>query len=100
MRIASKVDTNQPAIVQAFRQMGARVQVLSFVGKGFPDLLICYRGTLALVEVKDGAKSASRRQLTPDEQAWHAEWDDAPLYIIASVDEAAKLLNEWDDWNA
>ncbi len=51
MRIASKVDTNQPAIVQTFRQLGARVQVLSFVGKGFPDLLICYRGTLALVEV-------------------------------------------------
>jgi len=99
MRIASKIDVTQPAIVQTFRQMGARVQVLSFVGKGFPDLLICYRGTLALVEVKDGDKSASRRRLTPDEQAWHDEWEGAPLYIIASVDEAAALLNEWDDWH-
>lgn len=96
--MAKRTDANQSVIVKAFRQMGARVQILSDVGKGFPDLLICYRGTLALVEVKDGSLSPSRRQLTPDEQAWHAEWDDAPLYIVASVDEAAKLLNEWDDW--
>lgn len=95
MRTAAKVDANQAAIVQAFRQLGARVQVLSHVGKGFPDLLICVRGKLALIEIKDGDKSASRRKLTPDEQAWHAEWQDAPLFIVASVEEAAVLINEW-----
>lgn len=90
-----RVDANQTQIVSAFRQMGARVQVLSHVGKGFPDLLICVRGRLALVELKDGAKSASRRKLTPDEARWHEEWADAPLFIISSVEEAAVLLNEW-----
>lgn len=96
MRIASRVDDNQPRIVQAFRRMGARVQVLSHVGKGFPDLLICVRGRLALVEVKDGDKSESRRKLTADEARWHEEWADAPVFIISSVEEAAKLLNEWE----
>lgn len=95
MRVASKIDTNQPAIVRTFRQLGARVQVLSQVGHGFPDLLILFRGRLALVEVKDGEKSASRRKLTPDEQSWHEEWADAPLFVIASIDEAAELLNTW-----
>lgn len=92
MRVASKVDTNQPAIVRALRQMGARVQILSMVGKGFPDLLICVRGKLALVELKDGNKPASQRRLTPDEQQWHEEWADAPLYIVTSIDDAVALL--------
>ena len=95
MRQASKVDTNQPAIVRTFRQLGAKVQVLSHVGKGFPDLLVCIRGKLALVEVKDGDKPPSARRLTADEQAWHEEWADAPLFIVSNVEEAAVLVNEW-----
>lgn len=90
-----RVDANQVEIVTAFRQMGARVQVLSNVGKGFPDLLICVRGRLALVELKDGAKSASRRKLTPDEVRWHEEWQEAPVFVIESIEEAVALLNDW-----
>lgn len=95
MRTAAKVDANQSQIVTALRQMGARVQVLSHVGKGFPDLLILYRSKLALIELKNGDMPASRRKLTPDEARWHEEWADAPLFIISSVEEAAVLLNEW-----
>lgn len=97
MRIASRIDTNQPFLVRALRQMGVRVQVLSGVGKGFPDLLILHRGKLALVELKDGSKSASRRKLTPDEQQWHEEWADAPLYVVANVDEIVDMLNRMID---
>jgi soluble P-type ATPase len=93
MRIASKIDVNQPAIVKALRQMGARVQVLSMVGKGFPDLLVLHRGKLALCELKDGSKSPSRRKLTPDEQAWHEEWQEAPLFVVATIDEAVAMLD-------
>jgi hypothetical protein len=73
--------------------MGARVQVLSHVGKGFPDLLICVRGKLALVELKDGSKSPSQRRLTPDEKAWHEEWKGAPIFIVSTVEEAEWLVN-------
>lgn len=98
MRVASKVDTNQPAIVRALRQMGARVQILSMVGKGFPDLLVLYRGWLALVEVKDGDKVKSKQKLTPDEQQWHEEWRDAPLFIVTTIDEAATVLERMGKW--
>lgn len=97
MRVASRIDTNQPTIVRALRQMGARVLVLSMVGHGCPDLLILFRQKLALVELKDGAKSASRRRLTPDEQQWHEEWADAPLYVVATVDEAVDMLDRMSE---
>jgi hypothetical protein len=67
------------------------------VGHGVPDLLILHRGKLALVELKDGAKSASRRKLTPDEQQWHEEWADAPLYVVATVDEAVTMLDRMSE---
>jgi soluble P-type ATPase len=97
MRIASRVDVNQPFLVRALRQLGARVQILSMVGHGVPDLLILHRGKLALVELKDGSKSASRRKLTPDEQAWHEEWADAPLYVVATIDEAVDMLDRMSE---
>jgi soluble P-type ATPase len=97
VRTASRIDHNQPEIVRVLRQLGARVQVLSMVGHGVPDLLILHRGKLALVELKDGSKSASRRKLTPDEQLWHEEWADAPLYVVATVDEAVDMLDRMSD---
>jgi hypothetical protein len=74
MRRAAKVDRNQAEIVKAFRQIGAKVQVLSAVGKGCPDLLVGFRGVNVLVEVKDGEKVASARTLTVDQKNWHDSW--------------------------
>lgn len=44
------------------------------MGRGVPDLLVGFRGANLLLEIKDGAKQPSKRQLTPDEAAWHAKW--------------------------
>lgn len=93
MRIASKVDLNQPEIVRALRQVGARVQVLSMVGQGCPDLLVYYPACgLVLMELKDGAQPPSKRRLTPDEERWHEDWQEAPLHIILSVEDALKTI--------
>jgi hypothetical protein len=88
MRRHGRVDANQTAIVKALRQTGATVQSLADIGKGCPDLLVGYRGTTYLLEVKDGSKPPSARLLTPDEGAWMAAWRGGPLHIVASVDEA------------
>jgi hypothetical protein len=72
-RIA-RVDANQKAVVAALRAAGATVQHLHTVGRGCPDLLVGYRGVNYLLEVKDGAKIPSKRQLTQDETHWHARW--------------------------
>ena len=97
MRTAARTDANQSAIVQAFRQCGCRVLDLSRMGQGIPDLLVEFRGRLFLVEVKDGAKSPSKRKLTPAEKTWHEHWQDAPVLIINSVDEAIAALNRMVD---
>ena len=51
-----KVDSNQTRVVKALRELGATVQHLHAVGKGCPDLLVGYKGSNYLLEVKDGEK--------------------------------------------
>ncbi len=94
MRRAAKVDDNQPEIVAAFRQMGCQVQPLHAVGSGCPDLAVSTSGRTYMVEVKDGSKSPSRRALTPDQQVWHACWQDE-VYIVETVEQVELLVKIW-----
>jgi hypothetical protein len=87
MNYARRVDDNQALIVQALRQVGARVQPLHTVGHGCPDLLVGFRGVNILLEVKDGQKPASARVLTSDERAWHDQWR-GQVAVVSSIDEA------------
>lgn len=92
MRRAAKIDANQPAIVQALRAVGASVQSLAAVGKGCPDLLVGFRGSDYLLEVKDGGKPPSERRLTPSQVEWHGVWQGAPVPVVASVDDALRAI--------
>ena len=74
MRRASKIDRNQPEIVDALRRAGASVQPLHSVGQGCPDLAVGFRGQTYLIETKDGSLPPSRRKLTPAQTEWHAAW--------------------------
>lgn len=86
-KYAARADANQPDITHALRSAGCLVQTTHMIGRGFPDLLICYRGVMALVEVKNGDG-----KLTPDEAAWHDKWRDAPVYICRGVEDVPALL--------
>ena len=89
MRRAARVDANQAAIVAALRQVGCYVQDLSGVGRGCPDLLVGYRGVWHVIEVKDGRKPPSARELTAAEFAWHEEASRyAPVGLVESVEQA------------
>ena len=96
MRRVCNIDANQPAIVDALRRAGCKVQHLHTVGKGCPDLLVGRNGNLWLMEVKDGAKPPSKRQLTKDEQIWHDLWADVRatgrLVVVESVGEALEAV--------
>jgi hypothetical protein len=72
-KFAARVDANQSAIVRTLERMGAGVKDCSRIGGGHPDLEVWWRGQVLYAEVKDGAKSASRRELTPEQAIWHAE---------------------------
>lgn len=86
MRKRAKVDTNQTSIVNALRQVGASVQSIATIGNGAPDLLIGFRGSNTLMELKVG-----KAALTTDEQEWHQEWR-GRVVIIRSADEALQAI--------
>lgn len=92
-RYAARVDDNQSEIVEALRAAGALVQPLHTVGGGVPDLLVAYRGTWYMIEIKDGSKPPSRRKLTDDERRWHDTFNEAaPVYVCGSIDEALEVI--------
>ncbi len=92
MRRAARVDENQGEIVQALRKCGATVQSLAATGQGVPDLLVGHRGRTVLLEVKDGLRPPSERQLTPDQIEWHVNWRGGPCMVVGSVGEALAAI--------
>jgi len=88
MRRAAKVDRNQAEIAAALRNAGAFVQSLAAVGGGVPDLLVGFKRQTYLLEVKDGLKPPSARELTPDQIEWHMNWNGGVCMVVNSVDEA------------
>jgi hypothetical protein len=92
MRRASKVDDNHAEVVKALRKIGAKVVDLSRVGGGVPDLLVGIAGKWLLIEVKDGAKTASRRRLTPAQARWHLEHAGLPAFVVTSPHEAIRAV--------
>lgn len=91
MRRAAKVDANQAEIIRALRGVGCSVQPLHAVGGGVPDLLVGYRNGNFLVEVKDGNKPPSARQLTEQQREWHDAWR-GNVAVVKDVGEALTLV--------
>lgn len=87
MRRAARRDDNHAEIRDGLRACGRLVLDLGAVGKGCPDLLVAWPGGMRLLEVKDGKKPPSARQLTPDEQEFHRRWRGHAV-VVASLDEA------------
>ena len=91
MRIAARIDANQREIVKALRGAGASVHPSHQAGKGFPDLVVGFRGVTLLFEVKDGEKPPSERKLTPHQQDFFNSWE-GQIDIVISVKEALDTL--------
>ena len=91
MRRANRVDANQDQIVETLRACGAYVRVVT-MGDGIPDLLVGYNGYTLLLEVKDGNKPPSARELTPAEAKFFREWTGGMIAVVKSVEEALDIL--------
>ena len=91
MRRNAKVDTNQPEIVMALRAIGATVEPTHMIGRGFPDIVVGFRGLNYLLEIKDGDKVPSKRKLTDDETKWHKQWNGS-VDIVESVEDAYQAI--------
>jgi len=95
MRRAAKVDENQSEIVAALRAVGCKVQSLAQLGQGVPDLLVgtpAPRRELVLLEVKDGSRVASQKQLTEAEKQWHSVWNLYKVFVVESTPQAVDLV--------
>lgn len=88
---AYRVDSNQKRITRFLRQLGASVQVLSYVGRGCPDLLVGFRGKNYLFELKDGNKPKSKQKLTPDEESFIKKWA-GEVSVVCNEEEILNLL--------
>lgn len=82
----SRVDKNQPEIVEALRSWGASVIHLHELGRGRPDILVYFGGILYLIEIKsDGGK------LTIHEQEFFSKWP-GHIYIVRNTDDAKSVI--------
>ena len=89
---AARIDANHEQVVLALRTAGATVQSLAAVGQGVPDLLVGFQGKTLLMEIKDGRKTPSERQLTEAQLKWHGAWRGGALAIVDSPDAALRML--------
>lgn len=96
MRRASAIDGNHNRIADALRKVGCWVWSTAALGNGFPDLLVLFRGTHSLLEVKDGSLPPSARKLTPKEEAFWASYP-GPKHVVENVPDAFRAigLKEW-----
>lgn len=96
MRRAAKVDRNHAEVVEALEAMGWGVISTAQLGNGFPDLVALKAGRVVFVEVKDGAKSPSRRALTDDESATHQLFAryGVHVHVVCGVDDLMQLDRE------
>lgn len=88
MAYARRTDANQQEIMDALRKAGADVYDLSKVGKGIPDLLVCFNGETLLMEVKRDAKA----KYTPAQLKFIANWKGGPLSRVDSPEAALRTI--------
>lgn len=90
MRYAARVDSNQSTIIEALEAAGASVEVL-----GLPlDLLVGYRGTWGILEVKASKSAANRKTKTRERQKAFADrhTNGGPIGTVWDVEGALRFL--------
>jgi hypothetical protein len=90
-RAWGKPDANQPEIVDALFKAGCRVQVLSAVGMGCPDLLVSRLDAGGFAHMWLMELKMHGEKLTPAQKRWHSTWD-YPVEIVHTPEEALAVV--------
>lgn len=80
-------DTTHRAIKEALVSVGATVFDTADVGGGFPDLVVGYKGSTYLMEVK-----GPRGRLGASQDAFRDRWRGGPLIVVRTRGEALQAL--------
>lgn len=88
-----RTDANQKDIMDKLRCI-PNLSVISThtIGKGFPDIIVGYKGKNYMIEIKDGAKYKSKQKLTTDELLFHMKWK-GQICVCNSFDQVVELIN-------
>lgn len=86
-RRAAKRDKNEPEIIKALEDAGATVQTISEINvKGFPDLIVGYRGVNYLLEVK-----TLNGRLSDEQHEFLVTWQ-GQTCVVYSADDALDAI--------
>ena len=92
MRHRARTDGNHAEIRDLLRKLCPCVEDTSDVGRGFSDLVVkTSRGSIFMVEIKDGSLPPSRRALTEHEEKFKLRWESS--YIVVTNEEEAIELS-------
>ncbi len=89
---AKRTDGNQGVIVFALREAGCQVRVLSSIGSGLPDLLVCFHDQMDWITCLMECKMPGEK-LTTMEQLF---WDTWPglKFIVRSAEDALRQIGK------
>jgi hypothetical protein len=90
--VIRRTDNNHAKIMEECRKIPS-LSIFSThtLGKGFPDIVIGYKGINYLFEIKDGDKPKSQRQLTPHEKSFHMKWR-GQVNVAYSIDDILNVI--------
>jgi len=90
--IVRKTDANHKTILTFLHHIPA-LSVFSAhsIGKGFPDIVVGYKGLNYLFEIKDGNKTKSQKQLTTAQKEFHKQWF-GQINVVENVNEILFIL--------
>lgn len=88
-----RTDANHKQLINQIRQVPF-ISVFSTheLGKGFPDIVVGYRGINYLFEIKDENKTASQKKLTDSEVKFHRGWM-GQVHIVENIKDVYKIIN-------
>jgi hypothetical protein len=91
---AKRTDANHAEFRQLLNRCGVIYGDLSGVGRGWPDLLVLVRGVWQLIEIKDGKKPPSARELTGKQKELHLRVAHAggKIWTFSTIAELENLI--------
>ena len=95
-RYAKRTDENHKAVVDALRASLPEATVFdaSGAGRGFPDLVVGFKGRNWLFEIKNGNQVPSRRRLTAAQVGMHGNWQGQVAIVHSAADILAVMARE------
>ena len=88
----SRVDSNQKYIVDGLRKFGASVLHTHTLKNAF-DILVGYKGSTFIMEIKDGSQPPSKRKLTPGELKFKNEWKGSEYFVVMNLEQAIRIIS-------